>query len=68
MSRMLLPVYHGADVLQVARENLPARRLYDQCGFKPIFLQTLPADWRNRQRSNIFLVKELDAMACDRSQ
>eukprot|EP00965_Chrysotila_dentata_P227283 6195907-Pleurochrysis_carterae.AAC.2 len=44
---------------KVARDNIAARRLYDRCGFRPIFIQTLRSDWRNRQAANIFMVKEL---------
>jgi len=44
---------------KVDRANIPARRLYDRLGFRPIFVQQLPADWTNKQRSNVFLVKPL---------
>lgn len=44
---------------KVDRANIPARRLYDRLGFRPIFVQNLPTDWTNKQRSNVFLVKVL---------
>jgi ribosomal protein S18 acetylase RimI-like enzyme len=44
---------------KVDRANIPARRLYDRLGFRPIFVQTLPTDWTNKQRSNVFLVRAL---------
>ena len=46
---------------KVNRANIPARRLYDQLGFRPIFVQNLPSDWTNKQQSNIFMAKPLNA-------
>jgi ribosomal protein S18 acetylase RimI-like enzyme len=48
---------------KVDRANIPARRLYDRLGFRPVFLQTLPTDWTNKQRSNVFMVKALTGRA-----
>mmetsp|Transcript_24184 Transcript_24184/g.52140 ORF Transcript_24184/g.52140 Transcript_24184/m.52140 type:complete len:236 (-) Transcript_24184:94-801(-) len=59
---------HAELYCKVARDNLPARRLYDQCGFRPIFLQTLRADWRNKQQANIFMIKNVEDVGGDNGE
>ena len=42
---------------KVSRSNIPARRLYDKLGYKPIFLQQTKPNWNNQQESYLFLHK-----------